>query len=253
MIPVIGFGRASAFITGSGGKITTVEETFENTTIPVAWSGVGHTILYHSLLEKNLDYYYIDTGYFGNVKTKDFKRITKNGLNDFQLLKNRHNDRLSKLRVDTTPYQRGNKILIIPPDQKVLNCFSPNTTATMWLDNTIQQLKLHTDREIVVRERNRSRQERISTDKFTDALQNDIHAVVVWSSNCAVESVLHNIPVINVGPTATTQVSPYSIEDADNVPNLNNDLVDQWKRHLSYCQFTSDEMLSGLAWEIINQ
>jgi hypothetical protein len=253
MIPVIGFARASAFVTGAGGRVTSIEETFSNTSIPVAWSGVGYAALYHSLLEKKLDYYYIDTGYLGNVKTKDFKRITKNGLNDFRPLKDRPNDRLSKLRIDSTPYNRGNKILIIPPDQKVLNCFSPNTSALSWIDNTIQQLKLHTDREIVVRERNRSRQERVTTDKFTDALQNDIHAVVVWSSNCAVESVLHNIPVINTGPTATTQVSPYSIEQADNVPNLDKDIVEKWKRHLSYCQFTSNEMLSGLAWEIINQ
>ena len=56
-----------------------------------------------------------------------------------------------------------------------------------------------------------------------------------------------------MGPTATRKVSPYTIEQIDNVPNLDKDLVDMWTRILSYSQFTDNEMQSGLAWNLINR
>lgn len=253
MTTVIGFGRATPFIVGAKGRVTSVEETFSNTTIPVAWSGVGHGALYQHILKSNLDYYYIDTGYFGNHKTKLYKRITKNGLNNNSKIIHRSSDRLEKINLDRTQYKRGNGILIIPPDQKVLNCWSPNTNVKDWISQTVEQIKTFTNRPITVRERIISRTERVNYNKFTDALQQDVYTTVVWSSNCAVESVMHGIPVVNVGPTATTMISPYSINSIDHIPDLDKELVELWLRHLSYSQFTDEEMISGLAWEIINQ
>ncbi len=253
MTTVIGFGRAAPFVIGANGKVTSVEETFSNTSIPIAWSGVGHGALFQHILKNNLTYYYIDTGYFGNHKTKLYKRITKNSLNNNSKLITRPSDRLEKIIIDRTQYQRGKTILVIPPDQKVLNCWNPGVSASDWISQTVQDIKKYTDRPIVVRERIPSRTERVIHNKFTDALQQDVYATVVWSSNCAVESVMHGIPVVNVGPTATTAVSPYSISSIDEIPNLDKDLVEHWLRHLSYAQFTDDEMVSGLAWEIINQ
>lgn len=250
---VIGFGRTEPFVLGSGGKIVSVDEAFANREIPVAFFGVGHTKLHDIIVSNNLDFYFLDTGYLGNVKTKIYKRITKNNLNNTQDIIERPRDRLEKLSIDRTSYSRGNKILIIPPDQKVLNCFGNTLETTSWIKQTIESIKHYTDREIVVRERNRNRTERMIHDKFSDALQDDVHACVVWSSNCAVESVLHNIPVISLGPTATTKISPFELNQIDNVPNLNQDLIENWLRHLSYCQFNEEEMLSGLAWNFVNQ
>ena len=250
---VIGFGRAESFVLGAGGKIVSVDEAFANKEIPVAFFGVGHAKLHNIIVSNKLDFYFLDTGYLGNVKTKLYKRITKNKLNNTQNIIERPSDRLEKLSIDRTSYSRGNKILIIPPDQKVLNCFENTLNTSSWIQQTIESIKHHTDREIVVRERNRNRTERMIHDKFSDALQDNVHACVVWSSNCAVESVLHNIPVISLGPTATTKVSPFELNQIDNVPNLNQDLVENWLRHLSYCQFTDSEMLSGFAWNLINR
>ncbi len=251
--PVIGFGRTEPFVLGSGGKVVTVEEAFENRETPVAFFGVGHTILHNIIIDNKLDYYFLDTGYIGNIKTKIHKRITKNNLNNTQDIIERPNDRLEKLTLDREKYKRGDNILVIPPDQKVLNCFDKDIEAKAWIEETVSLIKKHTDRKIVVRERNRNRTERMIHDKFTDALQDNIHACVVWSSNCAVESVLHQIPVISLGPTATTKVSPFSINQIDNVPALEEDLIDKWLRHISYCQFTEEDMRSGFAWICVNQ
>jgi hypothetical protein len=255
MGPVIGTGRSAYFVNGAGGTVFDSEDNmFSNTTLPVAWSGYGGKRLYRHILEHKLDYYYIDTGYFGNIKTKDYKRITKNDLNNFSEIIETPSNRLDKLVVDRSQFKRGEDILVIPPDQKVLNCWSPGLTPDEWLSSLDLELKKYTNRKIHIRRRpNVTRFERRTYNTFLDHLQNNIHAVIVWSSNCAVESVLHGVPVVNMGPTATRKVSPYTIEQIDNVPNLDKDLVEMWARVLSYSQFTDSEMQSGLAWNLINR
>jgi len=230
------------------------DNMFLNTTLPVAWSGVGNKRIYRHILEHKLDYYYIDTGYFGNIKTKDYKRITKNDLNNFSDIIETPSNRLDKLVVDRSQFKRGEDILVIPPDQKVLNCWSPGLTPDEWLASLDLELKKYTNRKIHIRKRPKvPRFDRRTYNTFLDHLQSNIHAVIVWSSNCAVESVLHGVPVVNMGRTATRKVSPYTIEQIDNVPNLDKDLVEMWARVLSYSQFTDSEMQSGLAWNLINR
>jgi hypothetical protein len=255
MGPVIGFGRSADFVNGAGGTVFDSEDdVFSNTTVPVAWAGVSGKRVYQHILEHKLDYYYIDTGYFGNIKTKNYKRITKNDLNNFSEIIETPSDRLDKLVVDRSQFNRGEDILVIPPDKKVLSCWFPGLTPDEWLLSLDQELKKYTNRKIHIRKRPRSsRSDRLTYNTFIDHLQNNIHAVVVWSSNCAVESVLHGVPVVNMGPTATRKVSPYTIEQIDNVPNLDKDLVEMWARVLSYSQFTDSEMQSGLAWNLINK
>jgi hypothetical protein len=253
MSKILGFGRSEKFVLGAGGTVTSFEEILKNTNTPVAWSGVGYHPILRILEKCSLDYYYIDTGYFGNGKRKTYKRITKNNLNDSRDLIQRPSDRLLAINLDKTQYKRGEKILIIPPDQKVLTCWAPTISADKWTAETLEILKKHTDREVEVRTRVKSRTDRVATNKFTDALQNNIYATVVWSSNCAVESVIHGIPTVSLGPSATKKVSPFSIEQIDNIPNLDKDLVDSWLKHLSYSQFTDEEMLNGTAWKILNQ
>lgn len=253
MNQILGFDRSANFVLGAGGTKTTLEEILKNTDKSVAWSGVGHHPVLRLLEKYSLDYYYIDTGYFGNGKRKTYKRITKNNLNDSRDIIQRPNDRLSLINLDRTQYKRGETILLVPPDQKVLTCWAPGIDAEEWTANTIEILKKYTDKKITVRNRIRSRTDRVVTNKFTDALQDNVYATVVWSSNCAVESIIHGIPVVSLGPSATKKISSYTIEQVNNIPNLDTNLVESWLRHLSYSQFTDEEMLNGTAWKILNQ
>ena len=47
---------------------------------PCIFRGLGKSPLIHKCIEKNIDFYYIDTGYFGNFSTKKWHRISKNNL-----------------------------------------------------------------------------------------------------------------------------------------------------------------------------
>lgn len=253
MIPCVGFGRAANFVIGAQGSVLSKEEVLTSCYHPIAWSGVGHYQILEHVKNNNLDYFYIDTGYFGNQKTKLYKRITKNDLNDNRNIIDRPADRIDKLHLDYTWYPRGDDILIVPPDAKVLRCFANHISVDSWIQDTIAIIRSYSQRKIIVRTRNKSRAARIKNDRFIDVLQNNINSVVVWSSNCAVESIIHGIPVISLGPTATRKISPWTIDKIEELPNLEKNLVDAWLRHLSYCQFTEEEMKSGVPWKYIIQ
>jgi hypothetical protein len=165
---------------------------------------------------------------------------------------NRPRDRLDKITFNNPEYQRGEKILIVPPDLKVCERYKLGTPA-QWLRNTKKLIKQYTDRPILVRNRTPNRTVRMVNDTFSDALGKNINAVVTYTSNCAVESILHNIPVVSLGSSAAVQVYPYGIECIDNLPNIDLDQKEAWLRHLSYAQFTDEEMTNGVAWSILNE
>ncbi len=240
------------FVRAIGGRMTTgLDEIYSNTTIPMAYSGISKTAARTQAQKHNLDYWYIDTGYIGNRRFKTWFRISKN---DFQVtipIQSRPNDRLKRLNINRAQFVRGNKIMVIPIDAKVAEGYGivdPDT----WLNQTVDTIKTYTDREIVVRHRPASRETRVTTDTFIEALQKDISAVVVWASNCGVEAAQHGIPVVSLGPSACTQISG-SIQQIDNLPNIDSELQEMWLRWLSYNQFSLPETESGLAWRILQE
>jgi hypothetical protein len=216
------------------------------------FSGVSIMAPVEQARRHGLDYWYIDTGYLGNHKLKTYLRVCKNSIHASGPIVDRPRDRLDRLQIDTTPIPRGDDILIVPPDAKQA-CHWPIGTPESWLDATMQSMQKHTDRRIRIRQRPPSRTVRQSKDTFLNALSDNVHAVVTFVSGASVESVLHDIPVISLGPSACTQVSPWSIETIDQVPKIDINLKESWLRHLSYSQFTSIEMSDGTAWRILNE
>jgi len=159
---------------------------------------------------------------------------------------------LDRLQVDATRIARGNSVLIIPPDTKQAVHFGIGNVDT-WLADTVTRIQDLTDRPIQIRHRPASRTTRMAADTLVQALAQDINVVVTFISNSGVEAVLHDIPVISLGPSACVQVSPWGIDRIDAVPDIDADLKEAWMRHLSYCQFTEHEMRLGQAWQILNQ
>jgi len=240
------------FVRAIGGRMTTgLDEIYSNTTIPMAFSGISKTAAKTQAQKHSLDYWYIDTGYLGNRQFKTWFRISKN---DFQVtipIQPRPVDRLKKLGINRTKFARGNKIMVIPVDAKVSEGYGIGDPDT-WLEQTVNTIKQYTDREIVVRHRPASRQTRVTTDTFVEALQKDISAVVIWASNCGVEAAQHGIPVVSLGPSACTQISG-RMEQIDNLPTLDTDQTEAWLRWLSYNQFSNSESESGTAWRMLQE
>jgi len=237
------------FILGAGGQITTWD-MIENQMTPVAIRGIAKRKQIHSCWEKGRDFYYIDTGYFGNGKRKIYHRITKNHLQNIYPTVHRPRDRLAATGWQPTKFRRGRNVLLCPPSAKVMKFF--DLDLDQWMEETLTTLKSYTDRPIITRLK-QSRSVRQNDDTLAMALSNDVHCLVTFNSIAATEALLLGKPAITLGPNAAQNLCKQSLSEIETpyVPTL--DEVEEWAAHLAYSQFTEEEMRSGYAWAILNE
>lgn len=237
-----------SFIQGCGGRISTWKRE-EDTSTPVVLRGITKRKEMTACQTAGRDFFYIDTGYFGNGKKKTYHRITLNNVQYFGPIIERPADRFAATGVQLTKFRPGTNILLAPPSQKLLNLYG--IVLEDWLEQTQAEIQKHTDRPIVVRTK-QGRATRVNDDTMAMALDRDVHCLVTFSSIAATEALLLGKPAITLGPNAAAPLCRTSIEDIENlyIPTL--DEVNAWARHLAYCQFTEPEMRNGTAWRILN-
>lgn len=243
---------------GMGAGITSTEDfKYEDSNQPIVLRG----ILKHKIMQQcwrdGRDFYYVDTGYFGNEKTpsnpngwKYWHRVVKNNLQHNEIIK-RPNDRFKKFNKKINPWRKdGRAILIAKPDEKP--CKFYNVNVDTWLEETIATIRKHTDRQIKIRERNPLRINRL-TDSLTDALDNDVFCLVTFNSNAATESVFHGIPVFTLAPCHAA--APMGLQDLSKIETPfypDDDHRYAWACHLAYGQFHTSEFKNGSMWKILN-
>ena len=237
------------FILGSGGQISTWDK-IENQKSPVLLRGITKRKQMAACREQNRDFYYIDTGYFGNARKKLFHRVTRNSMQNIGPVIERPADRYDATGISLTKFRGGSKILLCPPSAKVMVYF--NLDLAEWMKETIETIKKYTDREIVVRLK-KPRSERVHNDTMAMALSQDIHCMVTFNSIAATESLLLGKPAFTLGPNAAQSLclSDLSQIEKPYIPTL--DEVHKWACHLAYCQFTEAEMRNGVAWRIVSE
>jgi hypothetical protein len=237
-----------SFVQGAGGQISSWERDADSM-IPCVLRGISKRKEMAACRAANRDFYYVDTGYFGNGKKKTFHRVTLNDVQKFGPVIDRPHDRLERTGIQLTKFRPGSKVLLAPPSQKLLNLYNINLES--WLDSTINEIKQHTDREIVIRTK-QGRSTRVNDDTMEMALDRDVHCLVTFSSIAAGEALLLGKPAITLGPNAAAALCSQSLSEIETpkIPTL--DEVVAWAAHLSYCQFTEPEMRDGTAWRILN-
>lgn len=237
-----------SFVQGAGGQLSTWERE-EHSMVPAVLRGITKRKQMDGCRAAGRDFYYMDTGYFGNGKRKLYHRITKNDVQYFGPIIDRPRDRLDATGVKPRKFRSGRNILLAPPSQKLLNLYDINLEE--WLENTQAEIKKHTDRTIVVRTK-QGRSTRVNDDTMEMALDQNVHCLVTFSSIAATEALLLGKPAITLGPNAAAPLCRKNIADIENlyIPSL--DEVDAWARNLAYCQFTEVEMRNGTAWRILN-
>jgi hypothetical protein len=237
-----------SFVMGSGGQITHWDKT-ANTMTPVVVRGVTKRKVMEACRSQGRDFYYIDTGYFGNpVKGKLYHRITRNDVQYFGPVLDRPGDRLAQTGIGFKKFRPGQNILLAPPSQKLLMMYDIDLET--WLNNTIEEIKRHTDRPIVIRKK-QSRAVRMTEDTMEMALAQDVHCLVTFSSIAAGEALLLGKPAITLGPNAAAPLCSQSLSEIEcpKIPTL--DEVRAWAANLAYNQFTEAEMRNGTAWRIL--
>ena len=217
------------------------------------------------------DFYYMDTGYFGNFVSpgnpsgkKLFHRIVKNDLQK-HWLETYPSDRWQEICKIDNRYQwkgwkkKGKKILVIVPNRKSCVFYGyeegkikdRDENKPTWLMNTIETIKKHTDMEIVVREKG-SRSARQHHSIF-DALDEEIFATVAFNSIAALESVIYGIPSFVAVPCAASPLALTDLRQISTPFYPDESLVQQHCASLAYGQFTGEEIVNGTAWKLLNK
>jgi hypothetical protein len=250
------------------------EELFRNSipgTAPPIFRGVVKRKYIQQHWQDKKDFYYMDTGYFGNFISpgnpggkKLFHRIVKNDLQK-HWVETYPDDRWQELCKIDPRYQwngwkvgrrKGNKILIIVPNRKSCVFYDYDTEPYVdgrkpWLESTVETIKKHTDMEIIIREKG-SRSARQHNSIF-DALDQGVFATVAFNSIAAIESIAYGIPAFVTVPCAA---SPLALTDLSRISKPlypDESLVKQHCASLAYGQFTGEEIANGTAWKILNQ
>ena len=238
-----------SFVQGAGGQISNWAKEEFNTT-PVVLRGITKRKHMEACKTAGRDFYYMDTGYFGNnIKRKIYHRITRNDMQWFGPVINRPADRFIQTGVSIKKMRRGTNILIAPPSQKLLNNY--DIVLEDWLANVQAEIRAHTDRPVVIRTK-QGRTARLVDDTMEMALDRDVYCLVTFSSIAAGEALLLGKPAITLGPNAAGPLCSHSISAIENLRIPSLDEVAAWAHHLSYCQFTELEMRDGTAWRILN-
>lgn len=248
------------FASGCNTPPTSTDDfVYENSKDPIVLRG----ILKHKIMKRcwqdRRTFYYVDTGYFGNQVSesnpngwKYWHRIVKNDLQHGEII-SRPDDRFKRFKKTFNPWKKsGNKILIAAPDEKP--CKFYGTTQEEWIKQTVDTIKQHTDRSIIVRERAKNRIDRIVHNTLQEALDDDVFALVTFNSVAAIESIFHGIPAFTLAPA--NAASPVSLQDLSKIETPyypDNDKLYAWGCHLSYGQFHVDEMKTGKAKELLEE
>lgn len=212
-------------------------------------------ILKHKLMKRcwqdKRDFYYMDTGYFGNNRWKTWHRVVKNDLQHNKILP-RSLDRLSKFNLTFNARRYGSKIIFALPDEKPCKFYDIDRNA--WIQSTLEIIKQHTDRPVILRERAPNRLDRTVTNPLSTVLQDDVHALITFNSVAAVESILAGVPAFVLAPSHAA--GPVANRDLTMIETPwwpDKDLIVAWAAHLAYGQFHIDELKNGTAYRILNE
>lgn len=244
------------FARGCGSQITPLETwRYEHSQDTLLIRGIMKHKIIKRCWQDRRDFFYMDSGYVGNRASaqnphgwKLWHRIVPNNLQHGDIVQ-RPADRWERHNIELKPWRSGHKILIAAPDEKP--CKFYNIDLDSWINNTIDQIKKHTDRPVEVRQRTKNRQVRVA-NAFEDALA-DVHAVVTFNSIAATESIIQGVPAFVLAPcNAALPVANTDLGKIDTPWLAPRDLVEAWAHHLAYGQFHINELRSGLAKEILN-
>ncbi len=250
-----------AFVKGAGnGKIYQFRDLKSLPEEELAMYGIlaGSGEIYKQCEKEKKNFYFIDHGYFTNAHdSPHWLRITKNKHCQNEMQK-RSADRYEKyFKQEIKPWNKGKKILVLPPTNAISNFFNVND----WLDNTLKTLKENTDRQIDIREKPYNPTitvdhvgATVKVDKPTEhkgSIQwDDYFATVTYNSNTMIASLCHGVPVfcdpINSGAAPISETDFSKIETpkyGDRVALFSS---------LAYNNWTMEEMANGTAWRMLN-
>ncbi|MEI5679463.1 MULTISPECIES: hypothetical protein [unclassified Mesorhizobium] len=276
-----------AFCRGAKAPLRHISSYLENglpdDATAVAMYGIlrGTGQLYREAERRNLDFYYLDHGYFARSdhwlnwfnRSPSWFRVTKNG-HSINKLTAGNDDRFRRHFEKHYPLRpwrggKGEAIVILPPTPAIRWFFDCDD----WGRQIVEQIRRFTDMPIVWREKPNAKNiddtgnpdgtfstptppavDRLEISKASLQADLDKAAMVVcYNSNVAIEAVQQGIPVYCEEQCAAFPIR-FSLESLSDPASLERE-PDRWNwlAHLANNQFSMSELKSGYAFRHLSQ
>ena len=215
---------------------------------------------------KNIDFFFIDHAYLYHQRHSLFMKYGDMNNCLFRVVKNNYvinkitdtnDNRLNELKtkfakddeLDMLPWNKNGKhIVVIPPSHWL--CKNLGWDASVVLQETIDTLKKHTDREIRVRVKKKDGQYN-PTPLHED--MKDAHAVVSFQSSAAAKAIIKGTPSFTITDKYSAAI-PMSQTDLSKIETpIYPDNRHEWLCNLANHQFYADEIQSGYAERYLNE
>jgi len=228
--------------------------------IPVSFRSMTKRKEIWKCWETGRPFYYLDNGYMGNLmKRKEYYRIVKNNIQHTKP-KQMPKDRFDSL-CEFAPYMRytgkrplkkqNGAILLVTHSEKP--CMFYKIDRDQWVQETVAELKKHTDRPIIVRDKG-LRPERIKDNSVAGQCKRQgIYAVVTYQSMAALEAIHFGIPAFTMAPSCTDTVANRDLSLIETPKYPDEEEFQNLLNFLAYCQYTCDEMRTGIAFRNIEK
>lgn len=221
----------SAFAEGTNGKIVPPVKLLDGDAMVYGiLRGCGEIIRECEWI--NRTYFYVDHGYFKRGYYDGHFRVVRNGLQTAWTREIQKPDRWEALKIELRPWIRKGKHIVVCPISKYLSEFL-RISQTKWVESVTTEIRRHTDREIVIKQKNEGDLREIMKDAW---------CLVTHSSNAAVDAVVNGIPCIVLGNSAAEPVS-WNWDDIESPVWPERE---PWCWELAYNQFTLEEMRRGI-------
>jgi hypothetical protein len=232
-----------------------------NEDVAVIWSVLWHgrmaanRDIYEKCIRENRPIVIIEVG---NLKRNELWRVCLNHINGLGIFGNTEQldaDRLTKLGVELKPIlaDRRGEILIATQHESSLQ-WTGMPTMRAWTENTIAEIKKHTNRRIVVRPHPRSpfpvkipnvlvdspRRVPNTYDDFN--IFYNYHCVVNYNSGPAVQAAIQGVPIICDSSSLAGELS-------SKLENIENPILPdrtKWFLKLTHTEWTVDEISQGI-------
>ena len=232
-------------------------------TKPLVVRGVVKKNHVENCIKSKRDFFYIDTGYFGNFPSpgnmkggKKWHRVVKNENQLSKLIKNVPSDRWNSLviddpRVEFTKWKNyDKKILLVMPNPK--SCRYYDIDYDNWVKTTKEQIAKYSDLPVEVRIKG-SRRYRNNEYSIYDAFDSGVYATVTMNSMAALESVLYGVPAFVSVPCAASPLANTDLSQLSNPYKPEKDKIMMHCYSLAYSQFTVDEIRDGTAYKLVEK
>ena len=241
------------------------EDKWIETKEPMAVMGNlrGTDKIVYKAREHGIDYYYFDHAYmYKSIEHRRhplfndrYYRITKNGESLTKLIEwDKHKDlvsriqkfeRVQRVKVNIKTYRnKGESILILPPTEYICKFYNLGTEQE-WLDRTIDKIKKHTKRPIVVRRKG-------DVEHLGTQLR-EAFCVVSSQTTAVIDAIRHGLPSFCEDISCALPVSLTDFSKIDTPYYPTADEIQYWINSMLSAQFSETEIQIGLAKDIIDR